>query len=222
MRKILSLIAGLTVFIVLPLLGWGIGDLKGFIQNPYRLAYVIMMTILSLVDVIFVPNEGRGFGAGTKTITRQKLVIIFLQIVSVISLMISAYFDRHLIAVFNAGNGIRVTGLIVTFIGYSLMNWSVIALGRHFSVDVTIQENHKLITTGPYKYIRHPRYTGIIVFLSGIPLVFNSWIFILTGTLLVIVLLWRIKDEERLMLEEFRDDWTEYKKRTRLLIPFIW
>jgi protein-S-isoprenylcysteine O-methyltransferase Ste14 len=134
----------------------------------------------------------------------------------------SAYLDRHHVATFKSGEGIRIVGLILTFTGFSLMNWSVIILGRHFSVDVTIQKNHKLIKTGPYKYIRHPRYAGIILFLYGIPLVFNSWIFILAGILLVAVLLWRIEDEEKLMLEEFKNDWEEYKKSTRSLIPFIY
>jgi protein-S-isoprenylcysteine O-methyltransferase Ste14 len=222
MRKIFSLVAGLIVFIVLPLLGWGIGDIGGFVQNTFRLAYIVMMTVLSLLVVIFVPNEGRGYSQGEKIIKRQKYTILFLQIMPVLTLLISACFDRHNIAVINSSEGTRMIGLVMTFIGFSLMNWSVITLGRQFSVDVTIQENHKLITIGPYGYIRHPRYLGIILFLTGIPLVFNSWIFIITGALLVLVLMWRIKDEEKMMHEEFKGDWVEYKKSTHSLIPFIY
>jgi protein-S-isoprenylcysteine O-methyltransferase Ste14 len=113
-------------------------------------------------------------------------------------------------------------GLILSLSGFLLMNWSVIILGKQFSVDVTIQDNHKLITNGSYKYIRHPRYSGIIVFFTGISLIFLSWISLIIVLLLILVLLWRIGDEEKLMQLEFNKDWEAYKKRTFSLIPYIY
>ncbi len=94
-------------------------------------------------------------------------------------------------------------------------------LDRQFSVEITLQENHMLITTGPYKFIRHPRYSGITAFFLGISLVFNSFLAIAVLILLFMVLLWRIFKEELLMKQEFGQDWEEYFSKSWRLIPFL-
>lgn len=222
MRKILSFFFGAIIFSGLPFLGWGLNDLNGFIQNPYRLAYILMMVILSILVVVFVPNQGQSYGEGEKLVKRQKLSLLLLQIVPLFIILLSAYSDRHGIGVFDESNKLRLIGLILSLLGFLFMNWSMIILGRQFSVDVTIQDNHKLITNGPYKYLRHPRYFGILVFFSGISVIFLAWISLLLVLFLMLILLWRIGDEEKLMHQEFGNDWLDYKKRTYSLIPFIY
>ena len=182
------------------------------------------MATLSLLVVIFVPNEGRGYGDGEsqKLVQRQKLTILILQIAPLLIVILSPYFDRNHFLTFNENNLIRFTGLLLTIIGFSLMNWSAYVLGKQFSVNVTIQKDHKLITNGPYKYIRHPRYLGIFIFLTGIPLTFLSIMPIIIDILLLFVLIWRIKDEEELMSQEFKDEWSKYSKITYSLFPFIY
>jgi len=222
MKKIFSFLVGLVIFSVLPIIGWGVKDISGFFHNPYRIAFIFMMAILSGVVVLVVPNEGRGYGEGEKTVKRQKLVILILQIVPLLMVLFSPCLDRYSLGTFQESNTLRITGLILSLIGFWLMNWSVAVLGMQFSVDVTIQDGHQLITSGPYKYIRHPRYLGIILFLTGIPLVFRTWIPLLIDVFLVLILLWRISDEEKLMRQEFKGEWDDYKKRSRALIPFIY
>jgi protein-S-isoprenylcysteine O-methyltransferase Ste14 len=102
------------------------------------------------------------------------------------------------------------------------MNAAVVTLGRQFSIDVTIQKNHKLITGGIYRFIRHPRYLGIMMFMSGISLVFRSWISVFLSVLTAAILIWRINDEERLMHREFGGVWENYRSKSRRLIPFIY
>jgi protein-S-isoprenylcysteine O-methyltransferase Ste14 len=221
-KKISSFIIGLIIFIGLPITGWVPDDITGFIQNPIRLAYIISMIILSVFVVLFVPNEGKGYGEGIKTIKRQKISIALLQIIPPILLVTAPFLDHHRLYVFEENNSIRSVGLIMSVLGFLFMNWSILVLGKQFSVDVTIQENHQLIISGPYKYIRHPRYLGIIIFFGGIPFIFLTWMATLIVLLLIIVLLWRIRDEERLMQEKFKTAWEDYKKRTHALIPFIY
>ncbi len=222
LKKIFSFIAGLILFSVLPVIGWGLNDIVVFFQNPFRLAFIVMMAILSILVVIFIPNEGRGYGEGKKIVKRQKLTIFFLQIIPLFITLISPYSDHHRICTFNESSIMRIIGLILSFVGFALMNWSVYTLDKQFSIDVTIQENHKLITTGLYKYIRHPRYLGIMLFLTGIPVVFLSWISLIMDIFLIVILLWRIRDEEILMYREFKGEWEDYKKRTSSLIPYIY
>ena len=109
-----------------------------------------------------------------------------------------------------------------TACGFVLMHWAQVHLDLQFSVQVTVQEGHQLITDGPYKLIRHPRYLGIILFSSGIALVFRSWATLVLVALILAVLLWRIHDEESLMGEEFGADWEAYCLRTSRLIPWLY
>jgi protein-S-isoprenylcysteine O-methyltransferase Ste14 len=222
LKKVLSFLVGVFIFSGLPLIGWGLNHISGFINNAYRLAYILMMAVLSLFVVIFVPNEGMGQGEGKKLVKRQKLSLMALQILPILIVILSPFFDHRGIGLFKENAIIRPAGLVLAFLGFILMNWSVIVLGRQFSVDVTIQEDHKLITRGPYKHIRHPRYLGIIIFFTGTSLVFLSRISVMIMILLLFVLLWRINDEEKLMYREFKKDWEEYKKQTFALIPFLY
>jgi protein-S-isoprenylcysteine O-methyltransferase Ste14 len=98
----------------------------------------------------------------------------------------------------------------------------LVVLDRQFSTDVTIQDGHRLITGRPYRYIRHPRYLGIIVFLAGISLVFRSWFALCLTAEVLLVLIWCIHDEEKLMHQEFRDEWEQHREKTFSLFPFIY
>jgi protein-S-isoprenylcysteine O-methyltransferase Ste14 len=221
-RKLLSFSMGSAVFSGLPFVGWGLGDPQGFLQNSARAGYVLMMLVLMILVVLFVPEEGRGSGVGKKLVNRQKWAVTLLQILSLAIVIYGPYCDRRELAVMGDGMAVRWVGLGTVFFGFALMNWAVITLKNQFSVDVTIQENHQLITTGPYSYIRHPRYLGLILFLSGTSLVFRSWMALIFAVASVLVLIWRIRDEENLMRQEFTDTWEEYTKRSWRLIPYVY
>ena len=220
MKKILSLIIGVIVFSGLPFLGWGLNDVSGFIGNIYRFMFIVMMFLLSVTVVLILPDQRRG--KGIKVVKRQKISLIILQIAPVTILLLSPWLDRKQISVILDSQVVRLIGLALSFLGFLFMNWSTMILGRQFSIDVTVQENHKLVKNGPYKYVRHPRYLGIIVLLTGIPLLFDTWYPLLIVFFLIGILIWRIKDEEKLMLEEFENEWIQYKKETYALIPFIY
>ncbi len=157
-----------------------------------------------------------------KRLNRQKWTILFLQIISISIVLMAPYSDsRHLFVV---GHDfiIRPLGLMLNIGGYALMNLAILHLGRQFSLEVTIQKDHRLITHGIYSVVRHPRYLGIILFMAGISLVFNAGIAVMLAIATIIVLLWRIIDEERMMHREFREAWEEYTKKTWKLIPYIY
>jgi protein-S-isoprenylcysteine O-methyltransferase Ste14 len=106
-------------------------------------------------------------------------------------------------------------------LGFIGMHWAEATLDKQFSVEVTIQEGHRLVTDGPYRYLRHPRYLGIILFTTGISLVFRSWLTLIFIAVLTLVLIWRIHDEEALLHQEFGPDWEAYSQRSWRLIPFV-
>jgi protein-S-isoprenylcysteine O-methyltransferase Ste14 len=112
-------------------------------------------------------------------------------------------------------------GIAVCAAGLAFAIWARRTLGRNWSGAVTIKEDHELITRGPYRIVRHPIYTGILVGVLGT--------FIGTGRVREAVLLllaglavfMKISVEERLMLRQFPEAYPEYRRRTRAIIPFL-
>lgn len=122
----------------------------------------------------------------------------------------------HPLAFYLAGLALFVLGLII--------RWAaIIHLGRFFTVNVAIAEDHQLITTGPYRFVRHPSYTGSFFIFLGFGLCTLN-IFALGAILLPIsvAFLWRIHVEEMALRENFGDRYREYAARTNRVIPLIW
>jgi protein-S-isoprenylcysteine O-methyltransferase Ste14 len=219
--KILSFLFGVLIFCGLPFVGWGVSDTSGLLANPFRLAYILLMTGLTFWAALFVPSQRAEPGRPEKIIRRQNIAILLLQLLTILILLMAPYGDRNQVGAFRENSFLRGTGLLFAFGGNILMNWAVLALKRNFSINVTVQEGHKLITTGLYRFVRHPRYLGILLFFSGSALVFRSWGALLANAMLLAVLLWRISDEEKLLEKEFSQEWREYCNRSYKLVPFV-
>lgn len=116
-----------------------------------------------------------------------------------------------------------VLGLLLIWSGMALRFWSVRTLGRFFRVTVTMQEDHRLIDSGPYRRISNPSYTGAMLTLAGIGLAIGSWVSL--AALIVLPLLafaWRIKVEEASLHRRFGDAFIEYRRARWALLPPIW
>ena len=113
-------------------------------------------------------------------------------------------------------------GIALIFLGIFLRQWSIALLGGFFSALVSVQEGQTIIRKGPYRYVRHPSYTGAIMIFTGIGLAILSW-----GSLLVLVLAscivygYRIHVEEKVLVAKFGDEYEAYRKETKMLIPFV-
>ncbi len=113
-------------------------------------------------------------------------------------------------------------GLIIIISGFILRQYSIFILGKFFTPVVEKQKDHKIIQHGPYKYIRHPSYTGLILELSGFSLALSNILaLIITLILFIPAINYRIKIEEQFLSKQFKE-YENYKKRTRKLIPFIY
>ena len=119
---------------------------------------------------------------------------------------------------------------IFYFIGLSLfllgliIRWvAIIHLGRFFTVNVAIAEDHRLITTGPYRYVRHPSYTGTLLIFLGFGLCMLN-IFSLAAVFLPITaaFLWRMHVEEAALKDAFGDRYRGYTAATARLVPWLY
>jgi len=221
-------LAVLAFALGVPLLGWGIADWRGFFASPVRLMYGVGVALQSLVIAIgylllpFSYTTGRREGQATKRVARQRVVPIVTRLVWLAVLLIAPYSDRRSWMVIGDAAWLRFLGVLVYLLALAWVYWAFWTLGQQHSGEVTIQEQHELITAGPYRWIRHPMYLGLIVFPLGAALVFGSWMGMALSLLLVGIFIWRIADEERLMRQEFGHRWDAYCQRTWRLVPFVY
>lgn len=114
-------------------------------------------------------------------------------------------------------------GIILILTGIILRWRSVRKLGRFFRSTIVIQEKHELITNGPYKYLRNPSYTAVLILFVGFGIGIGNWLSLLillfTG---IISFSRRISFEDQALWKTFGIEYEEYQKKTWALIPFIW
>jgi len=113
-------------------------------------------------------------------------------------------------------------GVLLIIIGLIIRLYAINTLKQHFTYTVTKIENHELIETGLYKMIRHPGYLGQLFIFTGTAVSFSNWLSILSMTIAVSIgYLYRIRIEEKFMLEQMGQKYLDYQKRTKKLIPFV-
>jgi protein-S-isoprenylcysteine O-methyltransferase len=119
--------------------------------------------------------------------------------------------------------GIICVAVLLEIGGVALRIWAIRHLGRFFTVNVGIQQGHKVIQDGPYRFVRHPSYTGSLLALAGVGFLTFNWF----GFVLIVACTWlayalRIPVEEKVLVAQFGREYLEYAARTKKLIPGIY
>lgn len=164
---------------------------------------------------------GRGWWWWRQLGIRAALLIIILILIhiGVIGVGASDFFYQHAAMTF-VSILLGTIGVILCFAGVAFAIWARVHLGRNWGVPMTLQEGHQLVTSGPYKFVRHPIYTGF--FLAALGSVFADggvWLIILV--FFGIYFTYSAKVEEKIMTEQFPNEYPAYIKRTKMLIPFV-
>jgi protein-S-isoprenylcysteine O-methyltransferase Ste14 len=116
-----------------------------------------------------------------------------------------------------------VAGLVLMAAGIALRQWAIAVLGRFFTVDVRLQPGQTVIDRGPYVWLRHPSYTGMIVTFLGIGLALGNWAALLVLAVVpTIGLVMRIHVEERALLEGLGEPYRRFAASRARLFPGIW
>lgn len=110
-------------------------------------------------------------------------------------------------------------GIVLTWLGVAIAVWARYCIGVYWSARVTLKEGHQLIRTGPYAFVRHPIYTGMLLGAIGATLVVGEWRGILAVILLLAAHSRKAMREEALLTKEFGDAYTSYRKHTGFLFP---
>ena len=114
-------------------------------------------------------------------------------------------------------------GLLLFWGGISLRLWSIRTLGRYFTVTVQTSSDQPVITDGPYRVIRHPSYAGLLlVFVAGGLFIGNWWSLVALSVAMTGGLVFRIRVEERALLQNLGDGYRDYAATHKRLVPLIW
>ncbi len=112
-------------------------------------------------------------------------------------------------------------GLGLTIAGGLFAIWARVTLGSNWSGRATVKAGHELITRGPYALARHPIYTGLMVAVAGTALAEGEWRCVLAVVVILLALLVKMGQEERLMVQTFPQTYPEYRQRVKALIPGV-
>jgi protein-S-isoprenylcysteine O-methyltransferase Ste14 len=116
-----------------------------------------------------------------------------------------------------------VAGLLVMWTDLAVRIWAIVVLGTSFRMTVEVDTGQKVIDSGPYRWVRHPSYTGILLLMAGLSLVYGDWPAL--AILLVLpadVLIHRIFVEEAVLTEVIGRAYSDYAARTKRLVPGLW
>jgi protein-S-isoprenylcysteine O-methyltransferase Ste14 len=114
-------------------------------------------------------------------------------------------------------------GCGITILGLTLRLWAIWVLGAYFRTTVELDERHPLVRAGPYRWIRHPSYSGLLLACLGYGLALQNWLSLLVVvTLPAMALLYRIRVEEAALIAGIGKEYLEYQQQTKKLIPGIW
>lgn len=206
----------------LALLGWGIDDFAGFVSHPARMILLVVLGITSVVFAWFMPKNSFSDGTKDKLVMKQKIPVFLIGTAFISMSLLEPYCDRRDLWLLASGDTVRYVGLAIFLVGAIFCSWGPLYLGKQFSWNVTVQEDHQLVTGGPFSLMRHPRYFGIITWSLGAALIYRSLIGAILTVFVCAMLMWRIADEEILMRQEFGQQWEQYCKRTKRLIPLVY
>jgi protein-S-isoprenylcysteine O-methyltransferase Ste14 len=114
---------------------------------------------------------------------------------------------------------LRWFGFFLGLVSLGFWIWTQVALGKEWSPQLQLRQEHHLVTDGPYTHIRHPLYTAMMGFAAGLALLTANWVFLVLAVLIILGLIARVPKEEQMMLDEFEDQYKAYMQRTGRFFP---
>jgi protein-S-isoprenylcysteine O-methyltransferase len=114
-------------------------------------------------------------------------------------------------------------GLAMLLLGMLIRAYAIVTLRRFFTVNVTVRDDHRLIRTGPYRFVRHPSYTGALLSFYGFALALqNGWASLVVSVPVTYAFFVRMRVEEAVLRSAFPEEYPAYERQTRRLVRFLY
>ena len=181
----------------------------------------VVAVLYGVSEIVLWSMRRARAGGGTTTRDRGSLVLVWIVIFGSI---VAAYaFSGSRGGRLALSRGAREALAIALMLGGMLLRWiAILRLGRFFTVNVATHEGQRLVDTGPYRFVRHPSYTGSLIAFIGMGIFFGTWaaVAFMLGPI-TLALLYRIRVEEQALDEALGPAYAAYRARTKRLIPGV-
>ena len=182
---------------------------------------VTLVSVASIVAFMAVAqlSRMRGLARRGETLARSRGVAHYVAYFFFVPyVVIAARFGPEL----DPPEPLRWVGLALIVLGIAFALWAIATLGRHYDLELEIHRDHELVRNGPYRFVRHPVYTGLALHFTGACLATGN-LALIAGTLLVTfpALYLRAKTEERLLRERFGAKYDAYAREVGMLVPLL-
>ncbi len=158
--RLLLVLVGAAAYLGLAVLGWN--GVSAFLANPARIVLAVVLVAMTVVALF----AGGNISPGVREDRGNRWVIAAFTVLGLIDGYLPAYTDRLEFWCID-GDAIRWVGVVLLAVGGAFRIWPVFVLGNRFSGLVAIQQGHTLVTTGMYRFIRHPSYLGLLLTAVG-------------------------------------------------------
>lgn len=194
-----------------------------------ELTYKIMLVLLVLaMNLIRAYYQRRYRTTHTQTVleratTRERRMVWLMFFALAVPGMMWLFTSWLSFGQFQLPTEVRVLGFMIGVYGMWLFHYVHKTLGDNWSPVLEIRKEHTLIISGPYKWVRHPMYADMMLWLVSFTLITANWFYALTiSTGLAILFFVRIPDEEKLMTDQFGEQYRAYMRKTKRLIPYVY
>ncbi|AHH16115.1 putative isoprenylcysteine carboxyl methyltransferase [Nocardia nova SH22a] len=189
-------------------------------------AAVVMTWIWLILEIgLAVRDRVRSKGStardrGTRAVI-MVLVAVSIGVANVVSIVLPEGSDLR----FTGGDPVvwQVLGVALMVLGLGVRIWAIAVLGTNFRTTVEVDTDQAVVDRGPYHWVRHPSYSGVLLLTTGFGIAAGNWVSLLLVIIVpTVAFLRRIEVEERAMIETLGRAYEDYRARTRRLVPGLW
>jgi protein-S-isoprenylcysteine O-methyltransferase Ste14 len=173
----------------------------------------------ALVEVVVRVREGvQGKGRAGRDRGTRVLIAVTLG-----AAIVAALGARSAAPELGLPEPLRVAGLVVMWLGLALRVWAIASLGSGFRTTVEVEPGQPVVSSGPYRWIRHPSYTGLLLIVAGLGAALGNWLSLVACLVLPVpAIVWRIRVEEAELDRVLGDAYRSYRAGRARLIPRLW
>lgn len=190
-------------------------------EIPFRIAFLLSIVAFLAIRVYYHLKTGT-FREAVASSHDSKRVRMFRPVLGVLVfglliVLIESNWTRW--SALALPGWVRWGGVGLVSAALALLIWVYQSLGANFSPTLEIRKQHKLITTGPYRWVRHPMYSTMFLWAVGLFLITVNWITVIAPVGFALFFMLRVPDEEKMMIETFGDEYRDYMRRTGRFLP---
>ncbi len=211
-RKILTATLAAAAIYLLPALGN-----TAALRHPQLWVLVFFGLLVSLFQPAYKPIDKGAPSRDRGTATQIVWSVYLTQLVGVIEAVHFRYPESF------RWDVATTAGLLAMVLGLGLRSWAVLTLGRFFTWHITVYDDHQVIRSGPFRFVRHPAYAGALVLFVGTLVFLHAWVGAILSLLLqTAAYVRRIRHEEAMMIEQLGERYRAYIREVKALVPLVW